>query len=122
KFLTDPVWWFLLFWLPSFLNKQYGMEKTELAVPIALVYTISTVGSIFGGWLSGYFINRGWPVYKARKTALLIFALLVLPVVSAQALGTITPWFAILIMGLATSAHQGWSANNFTLTSDMFPR
>ncbi len=122
KGLTDPVWWFYLFWLPSFLNKQYGMTKTDLALPIALVYTMTTFGSIFGGWLSGYFIGKGWPVYKARRTAMLIFALLVLPVVLAQALGAYSHWYAILIIGLAASAHQAWSANIFTTASDMFPK
>jgi ACS family hexuronate transporter-like MFS transporter len=81
KFLTDPVWWFYLFWLPSFLNKEYGMTKTDLAIPIAAVYTMTTFGSVLGGWLSGYFINKGWPVYRARKTAMLTYALLVVPVV-----------------------------------------
>ncbi len=122
KFLTDPVWWFYLFWLPSFLNKEYGMTKTDLAIPIALVYTMTTVGSIFGGWLSSYFIQIGWSAYKARRTAMLIFAICVLPVVLAQALGKITPWFAILIIGFAASAHQAWSANIFTTVSDMFPK
>ncbi|AFN75556.1 major facilitator superfamily MFS_1 [Melioribacter roseus P3M-2] len=122
KFLTDPVWWFYLFWLPSFLNKQYGMTKTDLALPIALVYTMTTFGSIFGGWLSGYFIGKGWTVNKARKTAMLIFALFALPVVSAQALGVYSPWIAIVIVGIAASAHQAWSANIFTTTSDMFPK
>lgn len=122
KFLTDPVWWFYLFWLPSFLNKEYGMTKTDLAIPIALVYTMTTFGSVLGGWLSGYFINKGWPVYKARKTAMLTYALLVVPVVAAQALGALSPWYAVLIIGLAASAHQAWSANIFTLVSDMFPK
>lgn len=122
KGLTDPVWWFYLFWLPSFLNKQYGMTKTDYALPIAVVYTMTTFGSIFGGWLSGFFINKGWPVYKARRTAMLIFALCVLPVVSAQALGQYSHWYAVLIIGLAASAHQAWSANIFTTVSDMFPK
>lgn len=122
KFFTDPVWWFYLFWLPSFLNKQYGMEKTELAIPVALVYTICTFGSVYGGWISGNLIRKGWPVYKARKTAMLFFAVSVIPVVLAQSLGAISPWFAILIIGLATAAHQAWSANIFTTVSDMFPK
>jgi ACS family hexuronate transporter-like MFS transporter len=122
KFLTDPVWWFYLFWLPSFLNKQYGMSKTDLALPIAVVYTMTTVGSIYGGWLSGNLIKKGWEVYKARRTAMLVFALCVVPVVSAQALGQYSHWFAILIVGFAASAHQAWSANIFTSVSDMFPK
>lgn len=122
KFLTDPVWWFYLFWLPSFLNKQYGMTKTEVALPIAIVYTMTTFGSIFGGWLSGYLINLGWQIYKARRISLLIFALCVVPVILAQELGKYNPWFAILIVGLAASSHQAWSANLFTTVSDMFPK
>ena len=122
KFFSDPVWWFLLFWLPSFLNKQYGMTKMELALPIAVVYTMAMFGSIGGGWLSGYFIGRGWPVYKARRTALLIFAFCALPMLVAQWLGTYNYWYAVIIIGLAASAHQAWSANIFTTVSDMFPK
>ncbi len=122
KFMTDPIWWFYLFWLPSFLNKEYHMTKTDVALPIALVYTMTTFGSIGGGWLSGYFMKLGWPVYKARRTAMLIFALFVLPVVFATTLGKISPWYAVLIIGIAASAHQAWSANIFTTASDMFPK
>lgn len=122
KFLTDPIWWFYLFWLPSFLNKNYGMTKTDVAFPIAVVYTITTFGSIFGGWLSGNFIKKGWDTYKARKIAMLIFAFSVLPIISAHELGKITPWFAILIIGIAAASHQAWSANIFTTASDMFPK
>jgi MFS transporter, ACS family, hexuronate transporter len=122
KFMTDPIWWFYLFWLPSFLNKEYHMTKTDVAVPIAVVYTMTTFGSIGGGWLSGYFMKLGWPVYKARRTAMLIFALFVLPVVFATTLGKISPWYAVLIIGIAASAHQAWSANIFTTASDMFPK
>lgn len=122
KFFTDPIWWFILFWLPSFLNKQYGMTKMDLAFPIAVVYTMAMFGSIAGGWLSGYFINRGWPLYKARRTALLIFALCALPMLSAQWLGSYNYWYAVIIIGFAASAHQAWSANIFTTVSDMFPK
>jgi len=122
KFLTDPVWWFYLFWLPSFLNKEYGMSKTQLALPLAVLYTMTTVGSIFGGWLSGWFIGKGWPAYKARSTAMLIFALCVVPVFSAQYFGHYSYWFAVIIIGIAASAHQAWSANIFTTVSDMFPK
>ncbi|CAN5479675.1 MFS transporter [soil metagenome] len=122
KFFTDPVWWFILFWLPSFLNKQYGMTKMQLASPIAVVYTMAMFGSIAGGWLSGYFIKRGWPVYKARRTALFIFALCALPMLFAQWAGSFNYWYAVLIIGLAASAHQAWSANIYTTVSDMFPK
>ena len=122
KFLSDPIWWFLLFWLPSFLNKQYGMTKMELALPIAVVYSMAMFGSIAGGWLSGHFIGRGWSVHKARRTALFIFAVLALPMLLAQYLGAINYWYAVLIIGLATSTHQAWSATIFTTVSDMFPK
>jgi MFS transporter, ACS family, hexuronate transporter len=122
KFFTDPIWWFILFWLPTFLNKQYGMTKMELAFPIAVVYTMAMFGSIAGGWLSGYFIQKGWPVYKARRTALFIFAMCALPMLSAQWVGTFSYWYAVVIIGLAASAHQAWSANIFTTVSDMFPK
>lgn len=122
KGITDPIWWFYLFWLPSFLHKQYGMTKTDLALPIAVVYTMTTFGSIYGGWLSSNLIKRGWEVYRARRFAMLVFALCVVPVITAQYLGQFSPWFAILIVGFAASAHQAWSANIFTTASDMFPK
>jgi MFS transporter, ACS family, hexuronate transporter len=122
KFLTDPIWWFYLFWLPSFLNKEYGLAKTQLALPVALVYVLASVGSIFGGWLSGHFINKGDDVYRARKKAMLIFALMAVPVVMAQAAGSITLWFAVGIIGLAAAGHQAWSANLYSISSDVFPK
>lgn len=122
KFLTDPVWWFYLFWLPDFLESQYGLKGTEVAMPVAIVYTISTVGSVFGGWLPLKFINGGWAVFKARKTSMLIYAFAVMPIVFAQVLGSYNMWVAVLVIGLATSAHQAWSANIFTTVSDMFPK
>jgi MFS transporter, ACS family, hexuronate transporter len=122
KMLTDGVWWFYLFWLPDFLNEQYGLSNTQIAIPIALVYTIATVGSIFGGWLPMNFIRKGWPVFKARKTSMLIYAFAVLPVISAQYVGGFNMWYAVLTIGLAAAAHQAWSANIFTTVSDMFPK
>lgn len=122
KFLTDPVWWFYLFWLPDFLESQYGIRGTEVAMPVVIVYTISTVGSIFGGWLPLKFINGGWTVFRARKTSMLIYAFAVTPIVFAQVLGSYSMWVAVLVIGLATSAHQAWSANIFTTVSDMFPK
>ena len=122
KFLTDPVWWFYLFWLPAFLKAEYGLEKTAVALPVALVYTMSSFGSIFGGWLPLYFIRRGWPVYRSRKTSMLIYAFFVIPVVFAQWIGKMDMWFAVMIIGLAAAAHQAWSANIFTTVSDMFPK
>ena len=122
KFLTDPVWWFLLFWLPSFLKTEYGMTGTTIALPVALVYVMTTIGSIGGGWISGFLIRLTWPVHRARKISMLGFALCVVPVILAQALGAVNMWFAILVIGIAASAHQAWSANLFTTVSDMFPK
>jgi MFS transporter, ACS family, hexuronate transporter len=122
KFLTDPIWWFYLFWLPDFLEKQYGLIKTDIALPVALAYTMATIGSILGGWLPMYFIKKGWTVFRSRKTSMFIYALCVLPVVSAQYLGSINMWLAVSIIGLAMAAHQAWSANIFTTVSDMFPK
>jgi MFS transporter, ACS family, hexuronate transporter len=122
KFITDGVWWFYLFWLPDFLKEEYGLSKTQLAMPTAVVFTIAVVGSVLGGWLPGYFIHRGWPVFKARKTALLIYAACALPVVICQWVGSYNLWLAIMMIGFAASAHQAWSANLFTTVSDMFPK
>jgi MFS transporter, ACS family, hexuronate transporter len=122
KFLTDPVWWFYLFWLPDFLDKQYGIRGLDIMWPVALVYTISSVGSIGGGWVPLKFIQSGWPVFRARKTSMLIYGILVLPIVFAQELGSINMWLAVLVIGLAAAAHQAWSANIFTTVSDMFPK
>lgn len=122
KFLTDPIWWFYLFWLPDFLESQYDIKGKAAALPVALVYTMSTVGSIYGGYLPKRFIDRGWAVFRARKTAMLIYAFAVVPIVFSQILGSINMWLAVLIIGLAASAHQAWSANIFTTVSDMFPK
>jgi ACS family hexuronate transporter-like MFS transporter len=122
KFLTDPVWWFYLFWLPDFLEKQYGLSKTAIALPLALAYLLSTAGSIFGGWLPMFFIKKGWSVFRSRKTAMFIFALCVIPVVAAQYMGGINMWLAVGVIGFAMAAHQAWSANIFTTVSDMFPK
>ena len=122
KFFTDPVWWFYLFWLPAFLKAQYNVEGTAIALPVALVYTMSTFGSIFGGWLPMSFISKGWSVYRSRKTTMFIYALCALPVVVTQLLGGINMWYAVVIIGFAAAAHQAWSANIFTTVSDMFPK
>jgi MFS transporter, ACS family, hexuronate transporter len=122
KFLTDPVWWFYLFWLPDFLQSEYKLSLIEISVPVAVVYIISTVGSIGGGYLPLAFINRGMPVFKARKTSMFIFALFVLPVIFSQLAGKVDMWLAVFVIGIAASAHQAWSANIFTTVSDMFPK
>jgi ACS family hexuronate transporter-like MFS transporter len=120
KFLTDPIWWFFLFWLPKFLNSEYGITLTGLGPPLIAIYLLADVGSIGGGWLAGRLIRRGWSVNRGRKIAMLVCALSVVPIVFASSATNL--WVAVALIGLATAGHQGWSANVFTLTSDMFPR
>ena len=120
KFLTDPIWWFFLFWLPKFLNQEYGLTLTALGPPLIAIYLLADIGSIGGGWIAGRFIKRGWSLNKARKGAMLLCALSVVPIVLASSATNL--WVAVALIGLATAGHQGWSANVFTLTSDMFPR
>lgn len=120
KLLTDPVWWFYLFWVPSFFNTTYGLDLKSSALHISTVYVVSSFGSILGGYLSGYFIKRGWAVYRARKTAMFIFAICVIPVVLVQYMTNI--WAAVALISLAAAAHQAWSANIYTIASDMFPK
>jgi ACS family hexuronate transporter-like MFS transporter len=122
KFLTDPIWWFFLFWLPDFLESQYGLKGTDMAIPVAIVYLFATIGSVGGGWLPYYLIKNNWTVFRARKMSMLLYAFIVLPIVFAQLLGEINLWLAVLVIGIATSAHQAWSANLFTTVSDMFPK
>lgn len=122
KFMTDPIWWLYLFWLPDFLNKTHGVEVTvsKMGPPLLAIYLIADIGSIGGGWLSSHWIKRGWSHNKARKLAMLICALSVVPIIFAAIVPNL--WVAVGLISLAASAHQGWSANLFTLTSDMFPR
>ncbi len=120
KFMTDPIWWFFLFWLPKFLHAQYGLSLLELGPPLITIFLMADVGSIAGGWLAGRLIRRGWSVNRARKGAMLACALLILPVMFAARASHL--WLAVALVGLATAGHQGWSANVYTLTSDMFPR
>lgn len=120
KFLTDPIWWFYLYWLPKFLNKNYGLTLTDLGLPLIAIYTLTTVGSIGGGWLSGAFIKRGWAINRGRKVVMLLCAVCIVPIVFAASVTDL--WVAVALIGLAAAAHQGWSANLFTTVSDMFPR
>lgn len=122
KFLTDPIWWFYLFWLPDFLESQYALKGTEIALPVATVYSLSVIGSIGGGYLPLNLIKKNWPVFRARKTSMFMYALLVFPILFAQYLGTLNMWLAVLVIGIAAAAHQAWSANIFTTVSDMFPK
>jgi ACS family hexuronate transporter-like MFS transporter len=119
KFLTDPVWWFYLFWVPGFLQSKHGLSLTGIGAPIVVIYLISDVGSVAAGWLSSWMIKRGNSVNIARKTAMLICAVGVTPIVFAYRVDS--TWSAVLLIGLAAACHQGFSANLYTLTSDMFP-
>lgn len=120
KCLTDPVWWIWLFWVPGFLKGKFGVDIKSMGLPIMVIYTMAAAGSIIGGWFSAVFIKKGWSVNAGRKMAMLICALAVIPVIYASV--TANLWMAILLIGLACGAHQGWSANLFTTASDMFPK
>lgn len=120
KFFSDPIWWFYLFWMPKFLDSNFGVELSDLMWPLLVIYLVADVGSVGGGWVSGALMNRGWSVNKGRKVALLIPALLILVTVFAPMAQTM--WMAVAFVSLAAASHQWWSANLFTTASDMFPR
>lgn len=120
KVLTDPVWWFFLFWLPGYFADTFNLDLTKPSLQLAFVYAATTFGSVGGGYLSSYFIKRGWPVLKARKTTLLIVALAVTPIFFARFATNI--WVAVGIISIATAAHQAWSTNIFTIVSDIVPK
>jgi len=120
KFLTDPIWWIYLFWVPDFLQRQHGLDLKSFGLPIAVIYIIADVGSVGGGWISSWLIKRGWTINKSRKTAMLVCALAVVPIVLASVTSSL--WLGVILIGIAAAAHQGWSANLFTLTSDTFPK
>ncbi len=120
KFLTDPVWWVYLFWLPKFLNTTYGLNITQIGLPLVVIYIVADIGSIGGGWLSSSLIKRGWSVNRARKSAMLLCAAAVVPIMFASRASNL--WVAVGLISIAAAAHQGWSANLFTMVSDMFPR
>jgi ACS family hexuronate transporter-like MFS transporter len=119
KFLIDPVWWFYLFWIPAFLQTKHGLSITGIGVPIMTIYLISDVGSVAGGWISGFLIKRGRTINAARKIAMLICAIGVTPVVFAYRVQS--TWSAVILIGIAAACHQGFSCNLFTIVSDMFP-
>jgi len=121
KFFTDGVWWFFLFWLPSFLKAQYGMEGSKVMLPLGVLYSMTMFGSICGGWFPAWFIKKGMETYKARMTAMFFIALCPLVVLLAQTVGQYGMWFAIVLIGIGCSAHQAWSANIYSTVSDMFP-
>ena len=120
KYMTDPVWWFYLYWIPSFLREKHGVDLSTVGIPLVVIYVVADVGSIGGGWLSSALIKRGWSINAARKTAMLLCALSVLPIMLMPYAGSL--WVAVGLFGLAAASHQGWSANIFTTASDMFPR
>ena len=119
KFLTDPVWWFFLIWLPDYFKKTRGLDIKTSWVHLVSIYAIITVLSILGGWVTGWLTSRGWSVTRARKTGMFVFALCVMPIALATSVGN---WTAVILIGLAGAAHQAWSANLFTTVSDMFPK
>ena len=123
KGLTDPIWWFYLFWIPGWLStvRGGGLDVKSFGLPLAFIYTMTTVGSIGGGWFSGYLIKKGMSPFKARRITMLVFALLVVPIIFAQSKGVST-WGAVCLIALAASSHQAWSANIFTTVSDAFPK
>ncbi len=120
KFMTDPIWWFYLYWVPKFLFKEYGLTLDKIGLPLIIIYIMADVGSIGGGWLSSYFIKKGWTVNKGRKMAMFICALFIVPIIFAAHASEL--WMAVALLSMATAGHQGWSANIFTTASDMFPR
>lgn len=120
KVLTDPVWWFFLFWLPSYFADTFDLDLTKPSIHLAIVYATTTLGSVGGGYLSSFYIKRNWPVLKARKTVLLIAALAVTPIFLAKY--TTDIWVAVAIISIATAAHQAWSTNIFTIVSDIVPK
>jgi|WetSurMetagenome_2_1015567.scaffolds.fasta_scaffold18851_2 MFS transporter, ACS family, hexuronate transporter len=122
KSLTDCAWWFYLFWLPSFLNDKYHVDIKDFknfALPLIIIYGLTMIGSIYGGWMSSSLIKRGWTINKARKFTMLLFALLVLPIYLVR---YVSLWPAVMIIGLAMAFHQAWSANLLTTISDIFPK
>ena len=120
KFLTDPIWWLYLFWVPDFLQKNHGLDLKTMGLPLVVIYLVADIGSIGGGWLSSHFLKIGWTPNTSRKTAMLVCALAVVPIIFAAQ--TTNLWIAVALVSIAAAAHQGWSANLFTLTSDMFPK
>ncbi|MEJ1239389.1 MFS transporter [Chryseolinea sp. T2] len=120
KLLTDPIWWFFLFWLPSYFAEAYNIDLKKPNLHLVIVYTATTIGSVGGGFLSSYLIRKGWPVFRARKLSMLFFAIAVTPIMLAP--NATNVWVAVGLISLAAGAHQAWSANIFTTVSDMFPK
>jgi len=120
KFFTDPIWYVYLFWMPDFLSRNLNLDLRHMTLPLFVVYSGASVGSVSGGWISSFLLKHGWPLNASRKTALLVCALAATPVIIAARMTN--AWFAVFLVAIAAGAHQGWSANMFTLVSDMFPK
>lgn len=120
RFLTDPVWWFFLYWLPKYLNSNYHIDLLHIGIPLIVIYIVSSGGSIFGGWLSSFLIRKGKNPLAARKSTILIMALMVVSVFFTSFISDM--WLAVLLISLATFAHQGYAANIFTIVSDVYPK
>jgi len=120
KFITDPLWWFYMTWFPSFLNKQYGLNLTQIGWPFFTICVMASVGSMIGGWISSFMIHRGCTINTSRKTAMLLCALVITPLIFTTHVHSLVT--TTLLLGLATAAHQGFSSNLYTLVSDMFPK
>ena len=120
RLISDWVWWFFLFWIPDFLNKKHGIDLKEVVLPLIVIYSVSSVGGIAGGWLSSRFIQNGKSVDFARKTTILLCALIILPVMLVSKVQDM--WLAVSLIALAAAGHQGWASNIFTLVSDIYPK
>lgn len=120
RFLTDPIWWFFLFWLPKYLNSTYNIDLLHIGLPLIVVYVISIVGSVFGGWFSSFLIKRGKNTVSARKFTIFLMALLVVPIFFTSQVSNV--WLAVMFVSMATFAHQGYAANIFTIVSDIYPK
>ncbi len=120
KFFTDPIWWFFLFWLPSYFNSTFALDLKKPSIHLAVLFTCTSIGSIGGGFIPGWLMRKGWPVYKARKYSMLFYAFLAVPIIMAKYATNI--WEAVALISLAASAHQAWSANIYTTVSDMLPK
>jgi ACS family hexuronate transporter-like MFS transporter len=120
KFLTDPIWWFFLFWLPSYFSSVFSLDLTHPSLQLGTIYISTTIGSVGGGFLSSWLIRKHWPVFRARKVTLLLAAICVLPILFAKEVENI--WAAVALISLAAAAHNAWSANLFTIVTDMFPK
>jgi ACS family hexuronate transporter-like MFS transporter len=119
KFFSDPIWWFFLFWLPKFLNKEHGLDLAGMGLPLVVIYSVSAIGSIGGGWITGRLMSSGWSLNAARKTVMLVAALAVVPVFFAASAPNL--WVVVGLISLATAAHCAWMANLFSLVSDIYP-